>query len=52
MKGDSATLKHGNNQINQQLLPIILIPGAEAQLRYRFGLDEDPVDSACLALMW
>lgn len=38
MKGDSATLKHDNNQIDQQLFPKILIPGAEVQLKYKLGL--------------
>jgi len=51
MEGNSATLKHDNNQINQHLLPIILIPGAKVQLRYRPGLDEDSADSAWLGLM-
>lgn len=41
--------KYNNNQINQQLLPVILIAGAKVQLKYRAGLDEDSAVSGTMS---
>lgn len=41
--------KHNNNQINQQLLPVIVIPGVKVQLKYRAGLDEDSAVSGTMS---